>query len=228
MGQSIHNKKNTTICLRSLCIQPHERNNPKHLFKRIKRHHTFNKLPPYKFRRRLDEKFKHTWSIGAGIKLPTGKYNLEDKGKLVNPNFQTGTGSTDFLVSSIYTIRYQKIGSNFETGYKLNTTNKNAYKFGNQFYAAFQLFYWQKVKSIVLLPNAGLFYEQAQHHKDQNTIKTNTGGRALFATAGLETYIGSFTIGLTYKYPLSQQYNTDNIAEIESKDRIATTLTFNY
>jgi len=174
------------------------------------------------------KKIKHTWSIGTGIKIPTGKYTLEDKGKLVNSNFQLGTGSTDFLFSSIYTVRYQKLGSNIETGYKLNTANKNDYKFGNQFYAAYQFFYWQRVKSVVLLPNAGLFFEQAQRHKEENTFKTNTGGYALLATAGLEIYIGNFTIGANYKHPLVQHFNSDNITEIKSKDRLTTSVTFNF
>ena len=163
--------------------------------------------------------FKHTLSAGAGIKLPTGENNLTDHGELVHPNFQMGTGSTDFLLSAIYTVRYGKLGSNVETGYKINTANADEYRFGNQFHASYQFFYWQNVKSITLLPNAGLYYEQADNHKDGRAIQTNTGGSALLVSAGMETYVSRFTIGFNYKHPLTQKYNSDNIADIQGKDR---------
>ncbi|MEO7992397.1 MAG: hypothetical protein ABI663_22795, partial [Chryseolinea sp.] len=50
-----------------------------------------------------EQKFKHTLTAGGGIKLPTGNYKQEVDGLLINPNFQLGTGSTDFLLSTIYT-----------------------------------------------------------------------------------------------------------------------------
>ncbi|HEX5169992.1 MAG TPA: hypothetical protein VFW11_12530 [Cyclobacteriaceae bacterium] len=172
--------------------------------------------------------FKQTLSLGGGVKLPTGKYNLADQGALVNENFQMGTGSTDFVISAMYTLRYKQIGSNFETGYKINTANQNDYRFGNQFHASYQLFYWQNLKGIALLPNAGVYYEQGDYHKDDGIIQSNTGGSALLATVGLETYFGQFTVGFNYKHPLVQHFNSDNVADIQSKDRFVVALTFNF
>jgi hypothetical protein len=172
--------------------------------------------------------FKHTWMAGGGIKLPTGSDDLEDQGNLVNPNFQLGTGSTDFIISTVYTVRYKKVGLNTETGYKINTRNSNDYLFGNQFHASSQFFYWQNIKGFSLLPNAGVYYESAQKHKSGNVIQPNTGGSALLLTTGLETYIKRFTIGANYKYPLSQNYNSDEISSIESKQRWMMSLTFNF
>jgi hypothetical protein len=174
------------------------------------------------------KKFKHTLMAGGGLKLPTGKFELQDKGKLVNPNFQMGTGSIDFLVSAVYTVRYQKVGLNTETGYKINTRNSNDYLFGNQFHASSQLFYWQNVKAISFLPNAGIYYERAASHKDGRAIQTNTGGSALLASAGLETYFKSFTLGVNYKHPLHQHYNSDDIADITAKDRWSVSMTYNF
>jgi hypothetical protein len=51
--------------------------------------------------------FKHSLMAGGGIKLPTGDFKLEDKGKIINRNFQMGTGSVDFLISAVYTVRYE-------------------------------------------------------------------------------------------------------------------------
>ncbi len=173
-------------------------------------------------------KFKHTLMGGVGIKLPTGKNNLKESGVLVNPNFQMGTGSTDFLISSVYTLRYQKVGLNTEAGCKLNTRNAENYLFGNQFHASTQFFFWQNVKSFSFLPNTGLYYEQAIMHKDDEIIQINTGGEALLLAVGLETYFKNFTIGVNYKRPILQNYNSDALAEIQSKDRWMISLTCNF
>jgi len=174
------------------------------------------------------KKIKHSLSVGLGLKLPTGKYNFEDQGELVNPNFQMGTGSTDISFSSIYTVRYNKVGSNLETGYKVNSANKNDYRFGNQFYVANHFFYWQQVKSIAVLPNAGLYFENGQKHKDGKVIQNNTGGHSLLLSTGIEAYVKSFTIGFNFKLPLVQNYNTDDISEISAAHRITASFSFNF
>lgn len=173
-------------------------------------------------------KWKHTLMAGGGVKLPTGANDLEDNGTLVNPNFQLGTGSVDFLTSLVYTLRYQKGGVNLETGYKINTRNNDDYLFGNQFYASTQLFYWQNVKSFSFLPNAGLFYEQAVHHRKGRALQSNTGGSALFATAGLETYFKTISLGVTFKHPVRQSFNSDAIADISARDRVVVSLSYNF
>lgn len=174
------------------------------------------------------KKFKHTLVVGAGLKLPTGQHNLEDQGLLVNRNFQMGTGSTDFILSTVYTLRYQKTGLNTEVGYKINTRNADDYLFGNQFHATSQLFYWQNIQAVSLLPNAGLYYEQAEKHREGRVIQTNTGGNALLLSAGLETYINHFSVGLNYKHPLAQRYHSDDIADIAAKDRWMVSISYNF
>lgn len=174
------------------------------------------------------KKFKHTWMAGAGVKLPTGDSNLEDKGVLVNPNFQLGTGSLDFLLSTVYTLRYQKAGLSVESGYKINTRNRNDYVFGNQFHASSQLFYWQNAGMFAFLPNAGVYFEQAAKHRDGTILQANTGGSSVQLMAGLETYVKGFTVGFTYKHPVNQHYNSDNIADITAKDSWSLSLTYNF
>ncbi len=174
------------------------------------------------------KKLKHTLLAGGGIKLPTGKYDLEDNGLIVNRNFQLGTGSVDFILSGIYTIRYQKVGINTEAGYKINTRNSQEYLFGNQFHASTRFFYWQNIKSLSLLPNVGVYYEEAAQHRDGEIIQVNTGGNALLLSAGLELYYQKFSIGATLQNPVKQHYNSDDIADIKSKDRLTLSVSFSF
>jgi hypothetical protein len=169
---------------------------------------------------------KHMITVGGGLKLPTGKHDDTDQGKLVNPNFQLGTGSVDFLLNAVYTVRYKQVGVNVETGYKINTRNTDDYLFGNQHYLSSQVFYSKKLGIFTLLPNAGIYYERASHHKDGASVLTNTGGYALFLSTGLETYVAAFSFGVNYKTPLKQQYNSDSIADIEAADRWTVGVTY--
>lgn len=172
--------------------------------------------------------FKHILIAGGGVKLPTGKFDLEDKGKIINRNFQMGTGSFDFNLNAVYTLRYKKTGINIETGYKINTRNSDDYLFGNQYRASAQLFYWQALGPVSFLPHAGMNFEQAVKHKEGDIIQVNTGGSAWLASAGLDIYIKRFTIGVNYQEPVSQKYNSDATADITSKARWTTSLTFNF
>ncbi len=172
--------------------------------------------------------FKHTLIAGGGVKLPTGKFNMEDKGKIINRNFQLGTGSVDFNLNAVYTLRYKRAGINLETGYKINTRNSHDYLFGNQYRASAQLFYWQKLGVFSFLPHGGVNYEQAAMHKDGDIIQVNTGGSAWLGSGGMDIYINRFTIGVNYQKPIQQNYNSDQTAGITSKARWTTSLTFNF
>lgn len=172
--------------------------------------------------------FKHTLIAGGGVKLPSGKFSLTDKGKIINRNFQMGTGSVDFNLNAVYTVRYKKAGINFETGYKINTCNRDEYLFGNQFRASGQLFFWQSFGSVSVLPHAGVNYEQGDMHKDGDIIQVNTGGTALLGSGGVDVYLNRFTVGVNYQKPVSQNYNSDDTAEITSKARWTASVTFNF
>jgi hypothetical protein len=178
----------------------------------------------------ITSKFRHTLRAGLGIKLPTGKYDERDAGILLNPNFQRGTGSLDFIMNGIYTARYGKVGVNTEVGYKINTRNKEEYKFGNQFNSGASLFYWHNFRKLKLslLPNAGFYFEHAAKHQDDYVRKANTGGSATFFTYGLETYLGSWALGFNIKHPVHQSLNTEEGVKLESRDRFIIHLTFSF
>jgi hypothetical protein len=178
----------------------------------------------------LQSRFRHTLRAGAGVKLPTGKFDEEDGGILLTPNFQRGTGSVDFIVNGLYTARLNKVGMNTEVGYKINTRNKEDYRFGNQFNSAVSFFYWQNFKKakVSLLPNAGVYFEQAAKHQDGETKKPNTGGHATFFSYGIETYIGPLALGINVKTPLHEELNTETGVDLQAGDRLNMHVTLNF
>ncbi|GAB3017519.1 hypothetical protein GCM10027051_22960 [Niabella terrae] len=146
--------------------------------------------------------------LGGGVKLATGTYNPVDKSDAgENANlFQLGTGSYDFNLTAMYDIRLQDAGVNINGNYRINTTNKYAYHYGNKFSLNAQAYYKFRTKNEVMIaPNAGLQLEQARSDEDRGLEVTASGGRLLMGTIGLETGWGKWALGANYQTPLTQQ-----------------------
>ncbi len=145
--------------------------------------------------------------IGIGIKLPTGNYNPVDK-ENTNQNanlFQLGTASVDYSINAMYDIRLQDIGLNINASYKMNTTNKYEYNYGNKLSANAQLYYKYRIKKKVMLsPNAGLLYENAARDTDKKFKVDISGGKLLCGNLGIETRFKKMAVGASWQMPISQ------------------------
>jgi len=145
--------------------------------------------------------------IGGGVKIPTGKYVPEDKAG-INQNtnlFQLGTASVDFTINAMYDVRLQDAGINVSGSYKMNTSNKYDYSYGNKFSTAAQAYYKLRVKKLVTLaPNAGIIYETAKKDIDNKIMVDVSGGHILLGTIGLEANFKKFAVGANFQKPLSQ------------------------
>ena len=84
--------------------------------------------------------FVHTLQVGGGVKAPTGKFDQANAGN-VNPSFQVGTGSWDYLLATEYIIRRKNFGLNTMLNYVFKTENEKKYRFGNQFNYSSTFFY---------------------------------------------------------------------------------------
>jgi hypothetical protein len=167
--------------------------------------------------------------IGAGIKLPTGSYNPADK----NPqqgaqnSFQLGTGSTDFTMNAMYDLRVQDFGINTNLGYKLNTTNKYNYSYGNKFTINSLVYYKMRLnKNLVITPNSGCLWEAAA--KDQNkygAVVFESGGKLLMAAAGAEIGYKNIGLGGSFQSPLHQQL-AENTVRAKNRFLIQMTVSF--
>lgn len=145
--------------------------------------------------------------IGGGIKLPTGKYNPADKTNTSqNTNlFQLGTGSLDFSVNAMYDIRLQDAGLNVSASYKMNTSNKYEYSYGNKFNGSAQAYYKFNIRNkVTIAPNAGILYEKAKQDIDNKFIVDISGGNLLLGSVGMEVTGKKISAGISWQSPLSQ------------------------
>lgn len=173
-------------------------------------------------------RFIHSLMLGAGVKFPLGAYDAVDNDAIINRNFQLGSGSMDYMFSSIYTVKHKSFGLNIETSYKLNTHNDLDYRFGDQVSASSKLFYAIINPNYSLLPYLSVSYEYADMHEDQGFMQVNTGGSAVLGAIGLQTYYKKLMFMSSVDLPLVQNYNTDSRSNIEANIRFNLGVVMNF
>ena len=153
-----------------------------------------------------DNKLRQTFVAGGGIKLPTGSYHYEEGSEkgVDNPNFQAGTGSTDFLLNGSYSLRYKKIAMSTGITYKMNTSNKEDYRFGNRLLTMVQFKYVKDVRNISVIPNMGLIVEKMNQDRESGASVDHTGGHNVQATVGLDVNNRRIAAGIFYSKPINQ------------------------
>lgn len=150
----------------------------------------------------------HTLWMGAGVKLPTGKYEkpVKTTGQQDANIFQLGTGSTDFIANAMYDIRIQDMGLNAQLSYKLNTVNSDEYCYGNRLTANIQAYHKFRIAGKwTLTPNLGALYETSRLDDDKGFKVPVSGGNLLAGTLGFEAVFNGFTIGGNFQEPLHQE-----------------------
>lgn len=149
----------------------------------------------------------HRLAIGLGGKMPTGRFQAPTPNELVNPNFQVGTGSWDALGNLNYTLRWKDWGLSLDGTYRHNGQGPHEYRFGNRFSGIANAFVFKRYGEVELMPNAGLYIEQAQQDTELGYYRTHTGGQAWLANAGMELFWQSFNLGFSYSLPVQQEWN---------------------
>ncbi len=151
--------------------------------------------------------FNHTLLVGGGVKLPTGRFRYDENDVLqvANPNFQPGTGSTDFIVNAFYTVNLNSWGLMTNVSRKINTVNSRGYRFGDQTYGTVDLFRVFKAGQFSLTPSAGVYAEHSAHGRLNNVTQDVTGGSLLNASAGITLFAERWTFGLNGQTPLVQK-----------------------
>lgn len=165
-------------------------------------------------------RFKHQWQVGAGIKAPTGIYNQNSAVGGVNPSFQVGTGSWDYLFTTEYVLKFKKMGINNLLNYIVKTENKKEYRFGNQFNYGSTLYYLFEKNNMAIAPQLGVAGEVYTSNYQYGEKVRNTTGDVLFGKWGIEIGWNKFSLGATYFKPINQNLM---MGLVEAKSR----LTFN-
>lgn len=171
----------------------------------------------------------HSLWLGAGIKLPSGKYNPADKNSAQGSqnSFQLGTGSIDGMVNAMYDLRIQDLGMNLNASYKFNAANKYDYSYGNKFTINWLGYYKiRATKKFLIAPNAGCLWESSAKDKNKyGSTVFESGGQLLMATLGTECSFGNLGIGGNFQTPLKQDLAANTV---RAKPRVMVQLTWSF
>jgi hypothetical protein len=153
----------------------------------------------------IHRNWKHIWLAGAGVSLPTGKYRQRDETLTTLPNgFQLGTGAYSAVLNSVYLIRYKRLGVQVQGDYRTWTANESQFKKGDQYSVQSQVFYRFPVKSLVLLPQAGMRYEHLAQDIEFDAPRVQSGSTSSWASAGLDIYAKHWMLGCSVQSPVQQ------------------------
>ncbi|WP_417352297.1 transporter [Flavobacterium alkalisoli] len=166
--------------------------------------------------------FRHTLQAGAGVKAPTGTYNSANNGS-VNPSFQLGTGSWDYLLATEYVVKHKQFGFNAMVNYVFKTENNENYQFGDQFNYAGTFFYVIEKQKFTFVPQAGLAGEVYASNRQYGENVPNTKGDILFGRAGFEVGMNKFSFGVNGMLPISQNLTG---GKVEANYRLALNLNY--
>lgn len=147
--------------------------------------------------------------VGCGLKLPTGSFNLDLNDpdiSVADINAQLGTGSTDFLLNGMYNIRVENFGVNASVNYKINTANRQHYKYGDKFSSNLIAYYRLGIKKLGVSPNAGIGYESIASNLLSSKKIQYTGSNVTNLILGLEFTVRKIGLGLNAQLPVAQNF----------------------
>lgn len=153
---------------------------------------------------------KHTFQLGGGLKIPLGKFDEANNGS-INPSYQVGTGSWDYLLATEYVIKKNKLGLNSMLNYVIKTENDKNYRFGNQFNYASTLFYLIETNKFSYVPQLGIAGEVFENNYQYGQKVRNTAGDIFMSKIGIEVGKGSFSFGANAMVPINQNLTGGNV-----------------
>jgi hypothetical protein len=152
----------------------------------------------------------HTLQMGGGLKMPTGTFNEANSGT-VNPSFQLGTGSWDYLLATEYIVRRKQFGLSAMLNYVIKTENQKNYRFGNQLNYAATFFYLYEKDTFSFAPQLGIAGETYESNYQHGQKLPKTAGNALFGKLGFEVGRNAFSLGANAMLPIQQNLTGGNV-----------------
>lgn len=154
----------------------------------------------------LSKKSKHTLKVGAGIKLPTGSFNLESANVNQTSATQLGTGSFDVLLPVQYRLKIKDVlAFNLSATYFIKNKNKYDFKYGNQMQLNMDVSYAIPLKSNnSIIPSIGVNYDKFKPTERFKIVDKRTSGYMTNANLGIKTHLNKFVVGMNYQVPIQQ------------------------
>lgn len=154
--------------------------------------------------------FSHSLQFGAGVKIPLGKFDEAYNGS-VNPSYQVGTGSWDYVLATEYVIKRKQFGLNAMLNYTIKTENDKNYRFGNQTNYAGTFFYLLETSKFIFVPQLGIAGEIYANNYQYNQKVRGTAGDIFLSKIGFEIGRNRWSFGANAMLPINQNLNAGRV-----------------
>lgn len=163
--------------------------------------------------------------IGAGVKIPTGNYYAENKGKRIDLLLQPGTGSIDYFGYFNYILGYKKVG--FSTLALVKWNGNNYYKeqlmpsvatYGSFFY---KILY----KNWTIIPSAQAYYEYTNGLKINNKKVDGTEMNSLIIGPGLDVFYKNISFNFAFQRSI---FDRAAVGNLNGAGRLIAGITYNF
>ncbi|NNG26857.1 MAG: hypothetical protein HKM87_04980 [Ignavibacteriaceae bacterium] len=140
-------------------------------------------------------------SIGAGAKLPTGSYTLEENGTRLSIDLQPGTGASDLLLWGHinYAFPILRLSINANVLYRYTGTNIDNYRYGDEVLASINGSYGIADFLAINLQLRGRYADR--DHWDGRFLPS-TGGTYIDLTPSFIYVEGNFNLRILAQIPL--------------------------
>ncbi|MDO3695768.1 transporter [Wenyingzhuangia sp. chi5] len=153
----------------------------------------------------LNTDSNHVLKIGAGIKLPTGTFDLQNSSLNQTSAAQLGTGSLDVLLPIKYGYHYNNLSVVLSAMYFIKGTNSDEFKFGNQTQVNTSISYGISLKNkVVISPIAGIGYDHFLASERYDIKDHRTSGTMYNANIGVQLETKRIVVGLNTQLPIKQ------------------------
>lgn len=159
------------------------------------------------------KKIRHSGTVGIGVKAPTGKFF---KLGFEEINMLPGTGAVDLMANVNYSVQFNKIGLQNETGFTYKTTNKYKYRFGNALSVTQLVYYRVDLNNgLKIIPQLGLNYLHNWKDMKNGILSEDTfnGGNLLNGQVSVFVIYKSWGVSLQVQIPLIQQLNRGYVSQ---------------
>ncbi|MDO6517193.1 transporter [Zobellia uliginosa] len=167
---------------------------------------------------------EHYFQLGGGIKMPTGKYDKDNNEGSVNPSFQLGNGSWDYVLAMNYGFTYRNWGISTMANYTIKTKNPKDYQFGNQLNLGINAFKTYYISDVALTPIVGVSEEIYASNRELGIEVAHTKGDVFLGKLSIEASYNRYSLGLTGMLPISQNLNDD---KVELRNRVSVYMNIN-
>lgn len=183
-----------------------------------------NVMARYAFVNHFGDRVDSRLSAGAGVELPTGKYQQQLSDGTIMHNYQPGSGVVNVIGILSGGVRTHKYGTAFTASYRYNGTNKLGYHRGNAANINIEVFRDIYAGKIRVLPKLMMLLENSS----RNLLKDlpysgNTARKFVFAGCGLDVYYRQLMLSVAGQIPVFQEITH---GQIEGKGR--TQISVNY